>query len=103
TKPSSTIANKEVRADRFASEIISDAWNADEMKGRFSGAMGRSNIASNLYRVVAIASNTNDLVEDPTGAFDKVEKLGLFRAPGYSHLNLYLRLLVILYQLEPTD
>ncbi|WP_257169612.1 hypothetical protein [Bradyrhizobium sp. SRS-191] len=103
TKPSSTIANKEVRADRFASEIISDAWNADEMKGRFSGAMGRSSIASNLYRVVAIASNTNDLVEDPTGAFDKVEKLGLFRASGYSHLNLYLRLLVILYQLEPTD
>jgi hypothetical protein len=103
TKPSAAIANKEVRADRFASEIISDAWNADEMKGRFSGAMGRSTVASNLYRVVAIASNTNDLAQDPTGAFDKVKKLQLFRAPGYSHLDLYLRLLVILFQLEPND
>jgi hypothetical protein len=102
-KPSTAIANKEVRADRFASEIISDAWNSEETKGRFSGAMGRSTVASNLYRVVAIASITNDLVEDPTGAFDKVKKLQIFRAPGYSHLNLYLRLLVILYQLEPND
>jgi hypothetical protein len=102
-KPSAVIANKEVRADRFASEIIADAWNSEEMKGRFSGALGRSTVASNLYRVVAIASNTNDLVEDPTGAFDKVAKPGLFRAPGYSHLNLYLRLLVILFQLEPND
>lgn len=103
TRPSAAIANKEVRVDRFASEIISDAWNADEMKGRFSGAIGRSSVASNLYRVVAIASNTNDLVEDPTGALDKIEKLRLFRASGYSHLNLYLRLLVIMYQLEPAD
>jgi hypothetical protein len=60
-------------------------------------------VASNLYRVVAIASNTNDLVNDPTGAFDKLEKLQLFRASGHSHLNLYLRLLVILFQLEPND
>jgi hypothetical protein len=103
TKPSPAIANKEVRADRFASEIIADAWSSEETRGRFSGALGRSTVASNLYRVVAIASNTNDLVNDPTGAFDKFEKLQIFQASGYSHLNLYLRLLVILFQLEPND
>jgi hypothetical protein len=102
-KPSGTIANKEMRADRFASELIMQAWNSGEMKGPMLGNYGRAWIASNIYRVITIGSNTFDLHIDPHGVLDKLPKLDVFRAAGYSHLNTYLRLLIILHQLEPTD
>jgi hypothetical protein len=101
-KPSGSIANKEIRADRFASELLIKAWDSKEMRGPLPGPYGRATIASNIFRIVATGSNTHDLKVDPMGWLDKVRKLEVFRATGYSHLNIYLRFLVILQQLEPT-
>jgi hypothetical protein len=103
SRPSRDIANREVRADRFATEILEQAWDSHKMKGSIPGLFGRAVIANHIYRVIATGSNTYDFRVDPQGLLDKIVKRHAFNASGYSHLNLYLRLLVMLYQLNPTD
>jgi hypothetical protein len=101
--PSQSIANKEIRADRFAFELVEHAWDSGEKTHPFGNQYSRSRIAGQIYRVIATGSSSHDFRTDPRGLLDKIKKLEVFAAPGYSHLNLYLRLLVMLYQLEPTD
>lgn len=101
--PSTAILNPEVRADRFASEIIDAAWQSQEMKGPLDTPYGRAFIASNIFRAIATGFNSFDLRRDPQGLLNNKPNASLFRATGNSHLNLYLRLLVMLQQLEPTD
>jgi hypothetical protein len=98
---SAKIVNKEVRADRFASEVLNEAWQSQEMTSRINGPYGRAAISSNVFRVLSIASNTFDLRNDPQGLLTGQSRPYLFGRTGYSHLNLYLRLLVILQQLDP--
>lgn len=102
-KPSGAISNPEVRADAFASEVIRQAWASGEMRSPLLGPYGRASIASNIFRVMANGFNSFDLRHDPQGILDRKPKLELFRQDGYSHLNLYLRLLIFLEQSEPTE
>lgn len=67
------------------------------------GPYARASIASNIFRVMSNGFNSFDLRHDPQGVLDRTPKLELFRRGGYSHLNLYLRLLIFLEQLEPTE
>jgi len=60
-------------------------------------------MASNVLRVIATGSNTYDFRNDPQGVLGGVSKPALFQQAGYSHLNLYVRLLVLLEQLEPNE
>lgn len=102
-KPSGEISNPEVRADAFASEVIRQAWASGEMRSPLLGQYARAAIASNIFRVMANGFNSFDLRHDPQGILDGKSKLELFRQDGYSHLNLYLRLLIFLEQSEPTE
>jgi hypothetical protein len=102
-RPSGSIFNPELRADVFASEVIKLAWSSGEMKSPLPGPYGRATIASNIFRVIATGFNVYDLNNDPQGILDHKQKLDLFAQKGYSHLNLYLRLLIFLQQSEPTD
>jgi hypothetical protein len=102
-KPSQAISNPEVRADAFASEVVRLAWSSGEMQSPFYEPYGRADIASNIFRVMETGFNSYDLVHDPQGILDKKVKYELFWQNGYSHLNLYLRLLIFLQQSEPTE
>lgn len=102
-RPSHMIENRELRADRFAFELVEQAWDSGEKTHPLGNLYARSRIAGQIYRVIATGSNSHDFRVDPRGLLDKIEKLEVFKASGYSHLNLYLRLLVMLHQLEPTD
>lgn len=102
-RPSRAIANKEVRADRFASEMVNAAWASQQMKSPLDGPYGRAGIASNIFRAIATGANSHDFTVDPQGVFDGVRKPYVFRQSGYSHLNLYLRLLVLAQQINPSE
>jgi hypothetical protein len=101
--PSARITNPEMRADVFASEAIQGAWSSREMHSILPGPYGRAAIASHVFRVISNGFNGYDLKNDPQGVFDRQEKYGIFLQKGYSHLNLYLRLLIFLQRSEPTD
>jgi len=101
-QPSTRIHNPELRADRFASEAIERGWATHEMHSAISGPYGKAMIANNLVRAVAVASNSFDLNLDPQGVLSGVQRPELFNQQGLSHLNLYLRLLVLMQQLDPT-
>jgi hypothetical protein len=92
--PSRAISNPEVRADAFASEIIRSAWASGEMRSGLPGPYGRAAIASNILRVVSTGFNLYDVNHDPQGILGGNPNYRLFQAKGYSHLNLYLRLLI---------
>jgi hypothetical protein len=102
-KPSEAIANREVRADKFAAEILARAWNSHERRSPIGTLYGRASIANNIFRILATGSNTFDFRNDPQGVLDHIAKPQLFRQAGYSHLNLYVRLLVLLEQLNPDE
>lgn len=100
-RPSATIHEPELRADRFASEAIEQGWASHEMHAAIDGPYGRAIIANNLARAVAVASNSFDYHQDPQGLLSRVSRPQLFRQGGLSHLNLQLRLLLILQQIYP--
>lgn len=64
---------------------------------------GRASVTSNIFRVVVTDFNGFDLENDPQGILDNKQKHQVFAQKGYSHLNLYVRLLVFLQQSESTD
>ncbi len=99
--PSRSISNPEVRADAFASEIVRSAWASGEMRSGLPGPYGRAAIASNILRVVWTGFNLYDVNYDPQGIVGGNPNYGLFQQKGYSHLNLYLRLLIFLEQTDP--
>ena len=96
------ISNPEVRADAFASEVVRMGWASTEMKGPLGAPYGRASIASNIFRVMATGFNSFDLKNDPQGILHHRQNYQVFAQKGYSHLNLYVRLLVLLQQSEPT-
>ena len=101
-RPSAMISNPEVRADAFASEIVRIGWASAEIQGPLGPPYGRSSIASNIFRVMETGFNGFDLKNDPQGIFNHKQNCQVFVQKGYSHLNLYVRLLVFLDQSEPT-
>jgi hypothetical protein len=101
-RPSQLISNPEVRADAFASEVVRMGWASAEMKGPLGAPYGRASIASNVFRVMATGFNSFDLKNDPQGILNHKQNYQVFAQKGYSHLNLYVRLLVFLEQSEPT-
>jgi hypothetical protein len=100
--PSAAISNPELRADAFASEIIRSAWASGEMHSALPGPYGRAAIASNILRVLSTGFNLYDVNHDPAGLLGGKPNYALFAQSGYSHLNLYLRLLIFLEQTEPS-
>jgi hypothetical protein len=100
--PSRAISNPEVRADAFASEIVRSAWASGEMRSGLPGAYGRAAIASNIVRAMSTGFNLYDVNHDPGGILGGRANYALFNQNGYSHLNLYLRLLIFLEQTDPT-
>ncbi len=102
-KPSGTITNREVRADRYATEILQIAWLSKEMKSPLYGPYGRAFISSNVFRAIATGSNSFDFRRDPRGILNGKPNPALFKQTGYSHLNIYVRLLVMLQQLDPAE
>lgn len=101
-RPPELISNPEVRADAFASEVVRMGWASAEMEGPLGAPYGRASIASNLFRVIATGFNSFDFKNDPQGILTHKQNYQVFAQKGYSHLNLYVRLLVFLQQSEPT-
>jgi hypothetical protein len=87
-RPSTEILNREVRADRFATEIIQDAWRSEEMRGPLGPPYGRAFVSSNVFRAIATGFNSFDVTRDPQGILRGQQNPTLFRQSGYSHLNL---------------
>jgi hypothetical protein len=52
---------------------------------------------------MATGFNSYDVLNDPQGILGGKPRYELFRQKGYSHLDLYLRLLIFLQQAEPTE
>jgi hypothetical protein len=101
-QPAELISNPEVRADAFASKVVRMGWASAEMKGPLGSPYGRASIASDVFRVMATGFNSFDLKNDPQGILNHRQNYQVFAQKGYSHLNLYVRLLVFLQQSEPT-
>jgi hypothetical protein len=93
--------NKEINADRFAVQQLRQALDADDWRSSPTGYPGRSNIANHVLNVLNVAVNTYDYRVDPWGALNGRRDLSSFSMRGYSHLNLQLRLLIMVYQLVP--
>lgn len=102
-KPSQAISNPEVRADAFASEVVRLAWASGEIQSALPGPYGRAEIASNIFRVIETGFNSYDYLNDPQGIMHGKIRYSVFQQKSYSHLNLYLRLLIFLQQSEPTE
>jgi hypothetical protein len=100
--PSEKIPDKEMRADRFAVEQIQKAWKGDETPFLSLG-QGRAGVANHLAFVINVSVNSFDYANDPWGYLNHRPQLNLLTGRGYTHLNLNLRLLIMLQQLEPTD
>ncbi len=94
-------ANKEVRADRFAVEQLQKALVENNWRPFLGLGSGRSSVANHLLYVINVAVNTYDYRNDPWGYLNGQADPGRYTARSYSHLNLQLRLLVMLYQMEP--
>lgn len=101
-EPADRVLNPEVRADAFASEVVKLGWASAEMEGALGVPYGRAFIASNIFRVMATGFNGFDLKNDPQGILNHKQDYQVFAQKGYSHLNLYVRLLVFLQRSEPT-
>lgn len=95
--------NPEVRADRYAVEQIHKALLSDDLRPFLNLGSGRWSVASRLLFVINIAVNTYDYHNDPWGYLNNQPRLNLFASKGYSHLDINLRLLLMLYQLEPSS
>lgn len=96
--PSSAL-NREVLADKFATDQIRQALDANDWQPGLM-SFSRSRIANHLFNAIQGAANTFDYYHDPWGAFSHKTHPDLYRVHGYSHLNLNLRLLIMQYQLE---
>jgi hypothetical protein len=93
---------KEIRADRFAMGQIRKAWKSgDEIKVPGIGT-SRWALANHMERVILSASNFHDLRTDPWGVLGHRPNLEIFHQTGYSHLNIFLRIHIMAYQIEGT-
>lgn len=102
-RPSAQIDDVEFRADRFATEQITTAWLSNDDRPFPSFGFGRHGAASKVQRVIETISNSHGLRTDPLGLLKGQVNRAPFHVQSYSHPNLYLRFLVMLYQLEPKE
>ncbi len=102
-QPSQIIQNKEIRADKFATEQIIKA-RSEEIKPVAEAVLVMSNdvIVGDMLRSVKSAVSSYEVDKDAWGIFDGKFKSVLFSNNSYSHPNLFIRFQVMDYQLDPT-
>ncbi|MGH9929696.1 MAG: hypothetical protein ACREA9_10800 [Pyrinomonadaceae bacterium] len=102
-QPSQTIQNKEIRADKFATEQIINGRSAGA-KPVAEAVLAVSNdvIVGDMLRSVKSAVSSYEVDKDAWGIFDGKVKSVLLSNNSYSHPNLFIRFQVMDYQLDPT-
>jgi hypothetical protein len=100
--PSKNIINKEVRADKFAVEQITNAFENKPTEDFVRDSAGITNnfIAWDMLRTIFAAARGHEIENDPFGIFDGKLKPTILSSSSYSHPNIYLRLYIMEYLLS---